>query len=91
MFFIAVGASINFEFIGKETLTIVGSTLGVLIKKAVILTSVGMFSKLNPKLRNRSGYVFTKFLFHELTLIQKFIQIKASNYSFEKPDSYKNR
>jgi len=46
LFFIAVGASINFELIGKETLTIVGLTLGVLITKTVILASIGMFSKL---------------------------------------------
>ena len=46
LFFIAVGASINFELIGNETLTITGLTIGVLITKTVILASIGMFSKL---------------------------------------------
>jgi monovalent cation:H+ antiporter-2, CPA2 family len=46
LFFIAVGASINFELIGNETLTIISLTIGVLITKALILTSIGVFSKL---------------------------------------------
>ncbi|MEO1050524.1 MAG: monovalent cation:proton antiporter-2 (CPA2) family protein [Bacteroidota bacterium] len=46
LFFIAVGASINFNVIAQSPLTVTGGVLGVMILKTIVLFIVGKFFKI---------------------------------------------
>lgn len=47
LFFMAVGATINFPLIGDEASTVISITLGVIILKTFVLLVIGKFKKLN--------------------------------------------
>lgn len=47
LFFVAVGASINFPLIMQQPLMIIGAVLGVMLMKALILFGLGKWSKMN--------------------------------------------
>lgn len=47
LFFIAVGASINFGLIGENTGMIISITLGILLLKTLLLLAIGKYSKLS--------------------------------------------
>lgn len=47
LFFMAVGATINFTLIRDEPTTIISLTLGVMLLKTIILLLIGKFKKLN--------------------------------------------
>jgi CPA2 family monovalent cation:H+ antiporter-2 len=47
LFFMAVGASINFNLIAANPLTVIGLTFGIIIVKALILFSIGRYLKMS--------------------------------------------
>lgn len=47
LFFIAVGASINFGLIGENAGTVISITLGILLLKTLILFGIGKYAKLS--------------------------------------------
>ncbi len=48
LFFIAVGASINFHLVASQPSLILALTAGIIVIKALVLFSIGKFSKLPP-------------------------------------------
>ncbi|MEM9755133.1 MAG: cation:proton antiporter [Pseudomonadota bacterium] len=55
LFFITVGAGINFAFLGRNAAIVIGLTLGVMAIKGVILFAIGMAFRL----RGRNLWLFT--------------------------------
>lgn len=49
LFFMAVGATINFDLIGSDPVKVISLTFGVMGVKALILFSIGYFKKLTTK------------------------------------------
>ncbi len=55
LFFMAVGASINFIIIGEQPLMIAGLVIGVIVLKALVLNVVGVLFKMNTDQRLLMG------------------------------------
>lgn len=49
LFFMAVGATINFDLIGSDPVKVISLTLGVMGIKALVLYGLGLFKKLSTK------------------------------------------
>jgi CPA2 family monovalent cation:H+ antiporter-2 len=49
LFFMAVGATINFDLIGSDPVRVISLTLGVMAIKALVLYGLGLFKKLSTK------------------------------------------
>lgn len=49
LFFMAVGATINFDLIGSDPVKVISLTLGVMVVKASVLYGIGFFRKLTTK------------------------------------------
>lgn len=49
LFFMAVGATINFDLIGADPIKVISLTLGVMVFKALVLFGIGYFKKLDTR------------------------------------------